>query len=201
MKLVGLIAATALCFGTSGLLAQEEEEFHREITVSGIGAFTAGVKGDGIHQTASSTGGVLATYRYLFNKFNGVEVDYSHAQFTQQYLLPALLKEGVHSDLDEFTAAYIVRYPFKRIAPYLTVGTGAVLFSPSHLMTVSTATRQVDATFAYGAGIDVRITGKIAFRLGYRGLVYNAPDFDVPKLNSKSVTNLAEPTGGFSIRL
>lgn len=201
MKLVAFIAAGALCFGTSQLLAQEEEEFHSEITVSGIGAFTTGVNGERIHQTASSTGGVLATYRYLFNQYNGVEADYSHAQFTQQYDLPALVKEGVHSDLDEFTASYIVRYPSKRISPYATAGTGAVLFNPSRFPTVSRASRQVDGAFAYGAGIDVRIAGKIAFRAGYRGLVYTAPDFDVPKLNSKSITNLAEPIAGFSIRL
>lgn len=203
MKLVCLIAAGALVFGTSQLVAQEEEEFHSEITVSGIGAFTSGVTGQGIHQTASSAGGILATYRYMFNKYNGIETDYSHAQFTQQYSFPALIKDGIHSDLDEFTASYVFRYPYKRVSPYATAGTGGVLFNPSHFVASSgtPATRTVDAAFAYGAGIDVRISKKIAFRAGYRGLVYSAPDFGITGFNTKKVTNLAEPTAGFSIRL
>jgi outer membrane immunogenic protein len=197
MKVFGFIAAGLLCFGVNQLIAQEEEEFHYEFTVSGSGAFTNGETGQGIHQTASDTGGVLATYRYLFNQFNGLEVDYGHAQFTQEY---DFLKDvtGIHSDFDEFTASYVVRYPYKRIAPYVTAGTGAVLFSPSQF---APAARQADATFVYGAGVDVRITRHIAFRAGYRGLVYDAPNFGLPALNTKSVTHLAEPIGGFSFRL
>lgn len=197
MRVFGFIAAGLLCFGANQLAAQEEEEFHYEFTVSGIGAFTNGVTGQRIHQTASDTGGVLGTYRFLFNQFNGLEVDYSHAQFTQEYNLPKDAT-GIHSDLDEFTASYVVRYPYKRIAPYVTAGTGAVLFSPSQF---ALATRQADATFVWGAGVDVRIAKHIAFRAGYRGLLYNAPDFGISSFNTKSLATIAEPIGGFSFRL
>ncbi len=197
MRVLGFIAAGLLCLGANQLLGQEEEEFRYEFTVSGIGVFSNGVTGQGVHQTASDTGGVLGTYRFLFNQFNGVEVDYGHAQFTQQY---DLLKNatGIHSDLNEFTASYVVRYPYKRIAPYVTAGTGALLFSPSQF---SLAARQADATFAWGLGVDVRIAKRVAFRVGYRGLLYNAPDFGIPTFNTKSLTTIAEPMGGFSIRL
>lgn len=197
MRVIGFIAAGLLCLGANQLVAQEEEEFHYEFTVSGIGAFTNGVTGQRIHQTASDTGGVLGTYRYLFNQFNGLEVDYGHAQLTQQYNFPGNAA-GIRSDLDEFTASYVVRFPYKRIAPYVTAGTGAVLFNPSQALLAS---RQAEATFVYGAGVDVRITKHVAFRAGYRGLVYDAPNFGIPNLNTKSVTNLAEPIGGFSFRL
>lgn len=169
--------------------------------MSAIGAFTAGVDGNGIHQSASSTGGVLASFRYLFTGSQGLEVDYSHAQFTQQYANVAM-NTGVHSDLDEFTASYVLRYPSKRVSPFLSAGTGAVMFSPSgHAFGISLIpTQQPNAVFAYGGGVDIRCTGKLFFRAAYRGLVYDAPNFGIPGIRTGGVTHLAEPVAGFGFR-
>jgi len=40
----------------------------------------------------------------------------------------------------------------------------------------------------------------VFFRAGYRGLLYNSPNFDVPALNVDRLTHRAEPFGGIGYR-
>jgi len=130
-----------------------------------------------------------------------MEVDYSHAQFTQQYTNIALTA-GVHSDLDEFTASYVLRYPWKRISPFMSAGTGAVVFSPSGFAYGFSLvpTQQPNAAFVYGGGVDIHCTGKLFFRAAYRGLVSSAPNFGILGIRTNGVTHLAEPFAGFGLR-
>ena len=199
MKSIAIMGATLLLCGLTAS-AQEEQPFHSQISVSAIGAFTYGVNGGGIQQTASSTGGVLASYAYMFNRYNGIQADYSHMQFTQQFTSGSILNTGVQTDLDEFTASYVVRFPVKRVVPFLSAGTGAVVFNPSVSGLGFLPATQARAAFVYGAGVDMKCTDHIFFRVAYRGLVYLAPDFDVVGLQTNALTHVAEPTAGFGFR-
>jgi len=202
MRTLAVVSVAMLSFGIGQLCAQEEELRHSEIAVSGIGAFTTGVTGRGIDETATTAGGVLASYRYLFTRHQAVEVDYSHSQFTEQYgFLATPLRLGLHTDLNEFTASYVLRFPYKRVAPFVSAGTGAVMFNPQRNLTFAgqRPDREPLATFVYGGGVDVKCTNWLVFRLGYRGLMYSAPDMGIAPLDVRSFTHLAEPTGGFAI--
>lgn len=201
MKSVVVVASVFVLFCAGQLRAQEELDHHTEIGISGIGAFTSERSGQGIDQKATDTGGVLASLRFLFTAHQGVEIDYSHAQFSQEYLSPVLgINSRIHTDLDEFTASYVVRFPVRRVVPYLSAGAGAVLFIPSRSRAFVRQPSQTPyATFVYGAGMDIKCTDWLVFRFGYRGLVYSAPDFGIPALNVRTGTNLAEPMGGFAL--
>jgi hypothetical protein len=132
MKSIAMVASVFVLFCAGQLRAQEELDHHSEIGVSGIGAFTSETSGRGITQNATDTGGVLASLRFLFTSHQGVEIDYSHVQFSQEYLSPILgINSRIHTDQHEFTASYVLRFPVRRVAPFLSAGTGAVLFTPS----------------------------------------------------------------------
>ena len=202
MRTFAVISVAILAFGTTAIYAQEEELRHSEIAVQGVGAFTSGVQGRGLDQNATNTGGVLASYRYLFTQHQAIEVNYGHDQFTQQYqTIGFSYRTNIHTDLDEFTASYVLRFPMKRVVPFVSAGTGAVLFTPSHLLVLNTQkpNQEALATFVYGGGVDIKCTNWLVFRLGYRGLVYSAPNMGIPALDVRSITHLAEPAGGFAI--
>jgi opacity protein-like surface antigen len=206
------ILGIVLCGGLSvGLRAQDDEFFHSEANVSAIGTFNNHADGKGIRQGTTDSGGVLVNYRYLFTRHQGVEVDYSFFKDTQLYTSassPRLFGYGVHNAVDEVTASYVYRLPLGRLVPYVSAGTGAVVFAPGPtiqgftpgLSTTATTSSEAKATFVYGGGVDVGITRHLSFRVGYRGLLYKAPGFSNPVLKTGSLTHLAETVGGLTFR-
>ncbi len=210
-KLVIVGIVLSCCFG-AGLRAQDHEFFHSEANVSAIGTYNNHSNGNDIRQGSSDSGGVLADYRFLFTKHQGVEIDYSFFKDSQHYTsatLPTLFAHGVHTTVNEVTASYVYRMPMGRLVPYLSAGTGAVVFDPGptiqgYTPTMATTYRtsvQPKATFVYGGGVDLKITHHLLFRAGYRGLIYKAPDFNTtPLLKTGAVTHLAEPVGGLTFR-
>jgi len=85
----------------------------------------------------------------------------------------------------------------RRVTPFVLAGAGALVFDPNN---VPSANTQARAAFLYGGGADINITNRVFFRAGYRGLVYNSPNFDVPALNVDRLTHRAEPFGGIGYR-
>jgi len=71
---------------------------------------------------------------------------------------------------------------------------------PATVVPSTAANMQARAAFLYGGGADFNITNRVFFRAGYRGLVYNSPNFDVPALNVDRLTHRAEPFGGIGYR-
>src|SRR5580700_6097244 len=51
--------------------AQEESNHTQEVTVQGVGSFVKSTVSNGVQQSATNTGGVLASYRFFFNAHNG----------------------------------------------------------------------------------------------------------------------------------
>jgi opacity protein-like surface antigen len=198
-----MIAAGLLSLGLMATGAQAQEESHQDITVSAFGIFQQGTTGNGINQSGEQTPGVLATYRYFFTDHQGVEIDYGFGRFNQQFSAPAATTPfslGVPADMNEATASYVYRHAIgHRLTPFVSAGTGALLFVPE-AFTVGGASGATFATpdFVYGAGADLAVSRRVSLRLGYRGHVFEAPDFGVAGVRTNSVTHIAEPFAGLS---
>lgn len=198
-----LIAAGLLSLGLLVNGAQAQEESRQDITVSAFGIFQQGATGNGITQTGTESTGVLATYRWFFTDHQGVEIDYGFGRFNQQFAAPNAATPfslGVPADMNEATASYIYRHPIgHRLTPFVTAGTGALLFVPD-AFAVGGASGTTFATpdFVYGAGADFAVSRRVSLRLGYRGHVFEAPDFGVASVRTNSVTHMAEPFAGLS---
>jgi outer membrane immunogenic protein len=169
-----------------------------EASVQAFGSFLKDTTNNGVRQGATNSGGVLATYRYFFNKHHGAEVNYGYSLNTQSYGL-ATGPVGVKAHSNEVTAAYVFRYPTTRwLTPFALAGVGGLVFDPKDTPGANTQAR---AAFVYGAGADFNLTHKLFMRAQYRGLVYNSPTFDVaPLSNLDRVTHRAEPSVGFGFR-
>src|SRR5262249_43893414 len=163
-----------------------------DATVQAFGSFVKSTNDNGVPQSATNSGGILATYRYNFSQHHGVELNYGYALNTQTYGLSGGTA-GLSSFTHETTAAYVFRLPHRRITPFALAGAGAIVFDPNN---VPGANTQARAAFVYGAGADINVTNRVFIRAGYRGLVYNSPNFDIPALNVDRVTHRAEPFGG-----
>jgi len=168
-----------------------------EVSVQAFGSFLKDTVNNGVRQGATNSGGVLANYRYFFNKYHGAEVNYGYSLNTHSYGL-AGGPVGVKAHSNEVTAAYVFRYPTRWFTPFAQAGVGGLVFDPKDSPGADTQAR---AAFVYGGGADFNVTRQLFFRAQYRGLVYSSPTFDLAPLNGLDrVTHRAEPSVGVGFR-
>ena len=196
MKSTRLFAAL-MGVGLAALPALAQESGRSEVTVQAFGSFAKSTTQDGVQQSATDSGGVLASYRFFFSKSHGVEVNYGYSLNTQSYGLSGG-PLGVKSNQHEVTAAYVYRHALRKFTPFVEAGVGGLVFDPTDTPGASTQAR---AAFVYGGGADFNITNRFFVRAEYRGLVYNSPTFDLaPAVGADRVTHRAEPSIGFGYR-
>lgn len=190
-------AASLLGVALAALPAMAQEAGRSEVTVQALGSWVKSTTENGVQQSATNSGGVLANYRFFVSNSHGVEVNYGYSLNTQSYgLVSGPL--GVKSNQHELTAAYVYRHALKHFTPFAEAGVGSLIFDPTDAPGASTQAR---AAFVYGAGADFNITHRLFARAQYRGLVYNSPTFDVaPAVAADRVTHRAEPSIGFGYR-
>jgi outer membrane immunogenic protein len=177
--------------------AQSQEGERQNVAVQAFGSFVTSTTNNGIDNSATNSGGVLATYRYFFSTHHGVEANYGYALNTQSYTSSAGAL-GVKTNSHEVSGAYVFRMPFGKVTPFALAGVGALIFDPTDFTGASTQTR---AAFVYGAGADLNLSSHIFMRAQYRGFVYNSPTYDLPALAGLDrVTHRAEPSIGFGYR-
>jgi outer membrane immunogenic protein len=177
----------------------QSEEGRSEVSAQLVGTFVHNTVQNGIGQTSSDSGGILATYRFFFTKHQGVEANYAYSRSTSTYSLP-FGQSGVTANQHEWTGAYVFRFPTRWISPYLEAGVGGLTFSPTD-SNLPGASSQTQAAFVYGAGADFNLTSRVFIRAQYRGFVYNSPVFNLAaNLGNDRVTHLAEPSVGFGFR-
>ena len=177
--------------------AQSDEAARQDVAVQAFGSFLSSTTQDGVHNTATKSGGVLASYRYFFSTHHGVEADYGYTLNTQTYSsrTGAL---GVKTHSHEIFGEYVFRMPFHKVTPFALAGAGALVFDPKNFAGASTQTR---AAFVYGGGADLNLTHHLFMRAEYRGLVYKSPTYDLPRFAGLDrVTHRAEPSIGFGYR-
>ncbi len=190
---------TALVLGSAlaslpAFSQEETEQYRHEVSAQALGSFLKDTTDNGVRNSATNSGGVLGSYRFFFNRNHGVEVDYGWTRNTLSYSGVSVLKADSH----EVTAAYVFRYPMKRVSLFAQAGGGGVVFDPKY---ASGLDRQARAAALYGAGADINVTHRLFFRAQYRGLVYNSPTFDISGLRGLDrITHRAEPTAGIGFR-
>jgi opacity protein-like surface antigen len=177
------------------------------VSVQGTSFLTKDSEENGIKQHTTDSGGLLLSYRYHFNRWLAADGSYGYTRNTQKSL--ATENElNVQSNIHNVTGALVVTSP-RRVAglsPYALAGVGALTFDPTGNPGgfAPGAERQTKAAFVYGGGADINLTRRFAFRVQYRGLVYQRPDFGltvgIVPLNSDAITHTAQPSAGFVIR-
>jgi opacity protein-like surface antigen len=172
-------------------LGQEDyTRFKSDGAVQALGSFVIDTTNNGVHQTATSSGGVLASYRYYFDRHDGIEVNHGYARNTENYD-----QFGAQTNSHEGRAAYALRFPQRRWSPFVLAGTGGLIFDPRAF---SGANTWVRAPFVYGAGADVNLSEHLFLRAEYRGFVRNSPTYDLSVLSGLDrVTHRAKPPIGF----
>ena len=192
------ILALGAALAAAPAFSQQPEYARSDFSVQAFGSFVKSTTDNGVPQTASDSGGVLASYRFFFTSHQGVEVNYGYSLNTQSYGAaagPLGVKAGDH----EVTAAYVYRHPMRRFTPFVEAGAGGLVFNPTG--GASGASTQARAAFVYGAGADFSVTRQLFVRAEYRGLVYNSPTFDLlAAAGLDRVTHRAEPSVGFGYR-
>ena len=197
------IAAGLISLGLLVTGAQAQESSRSDITVSAFGSFEQSTSGNGVNQSATDSAGVLATYRYFFTDHQGIELDYGFSRFDQQYSAPNAATPfsfGVPADTNEATASYVYRHPLgHRLTGFVSAGTGALLFVPDAFTSGgASGSTFVTPDFVYSAGADIAVSRRVSLRVGYRGHIFEAPDFGVQSIRTNSVTHMAEPFAGLS---
>jgi len=193
---IGLIAA-ALVLLSLPVFAQAGNS---EVSANFTADFQKQSSGLGLTDSPSYSGGVLVNYRYHFNRWSAIEVNYDHTRFSQIYSSGSVTQ----SNVNEASLAYQFTFGVARDArfhPFVEAGTGALFFS-SPILGGSNAGgfAQNRAAFLYGGGVAYRLMGPLAVQLGYRGLVYKTPDFLVPSQITNATTQKAEPYVGITVR-
>jgi outer membrane immunogenic protein len=190
--IAGAIAVSAPAFSQEGSSGNRNE-----VSVQALGSFVKSTTSDGVDQSATNSGGVLASYRYFFNAHSGVEANYGYALNTQNFL-SASGPLGVKTNSHEVSGAYVFRIPLRRFRPFVLAGAGALVFDPRDFAGAQSQTR---AAFIYGGGADFNISRHVFMRAEYRGFVYNSPTYNLASLDGTDrITHRAEPSIGFGYR-
>jgi outer membrane immunogenic protein len=210
-KVVPVALFAGIVFTQSAFSQEEGPAYRSEASVQALGSFLKSTTAKGVEQSATNSGGVLASYRFFFDRHSGVEVNYGYQRNTQSYgLTNGPL--GLATDAHEFSADYVLRFPKKRLSPFALAGVGALVFDPGNVSqsilsgflapdVPGNATTQTRAAFIYGGGADFNLTRRLYLRAEYRGFVYNSPTYDFSGLNGLDrVTHRAQPSIGFGFR-
>src|SRR4051812_37731100 len=183
-------------------LSATAQEKKSEISVQGTGSFTGDTNSHGVFQQSTNSGGFLLGYRRHFNSWLAADANYGWNRNTQEYFAPSGFA-AVRSNVHEISGDLALTLPFKiaRLRPYALAGVGALIFDPRDGVGVpGFADTQTKPAFIYGVGVDYDLVHNVALRVGYRGLVYKAPDFGVSALDVDKVTHTAQPSAGIVFR-
>ena len=191
--------ATVVVFGASMVVpaafAQGEIGFRSDASVQATGSFVRTTDENGVQQSATHSGGVLGSYRFYFHRNHGAEFDYGYSLNTQKFATGGTSTD-FKTHVNEATAAYVLRFPGRRVTPFALAGAGALVFDLQNGGAV-----QARPAFVYGAGVDWNVSSRVFMRAQYRGQVYNSPDFGVAAFNAaERISHRAQPSVGFGFR-
>jgi outer membrane immunogenic protein len=191
------VAVLALALSLFCIPALAQLNGHSEVSVDFTGNFQKQTSGFGLTDSPSYSGGFLINYRYHFSNWSALEVNYAQNRYSQ-YFTPSDF--ATQSNNHEVTLAYVSNLGFSsdaRFRPFVEAGTGGIIFSAIPAGTsYSYLPTQDRMVFLYGGGVDMRAIPHFSVRLGYRGLLYKAPDFELPPAVTNAMTQMAEPYVG-----
>jgi hypothetical protein len=176
-------------------------------TVSGVEQRDAPTTHSVLSIKPSSTVGELVTLRYTARPYLGFEFNFGNHRFTQNYTFvppPSanLLVGGAQSGMRELTLGYIAHPNWKPlgIQPFIGAGGGTIKFQPTPYGGQGLP-YQYRAAYFYTVGLEKNFPDShFGMRLGFRQLVYLAPDFLQNYLTITRRVRTSEPTIGFFVR-
>ncbi len=185
----------------SAASAQDVGHFDASVAWAGVFSKTSTAYAGGVALKPTTSGAVLGTFRFRFNRMHALELNIGRTSNSQKYFIdPDTFR--VNSDVTEYSGAYVFS-PFRtaKVEPFLLGGAGALRFYPGNsyidgFQAAFGATRQTSLAFLYGGGADYRLWRALSLRLQYRGLVYKAPNFHVQTLVTGAKGHMAEPSIG-----
>ena len=156
---------------------------------------------NGVAVSPTNAGMFLGTFRFRFNRMNGIEVNGARTDNSQIYILGPN-DYRVQTSITEFSGAYVLSpFHFQKIEPFLLAGGGALRFDPGNQYVNGNAspfgaTRQTSMAFLYGGGVDYRLWKRLGLRLQYRGLIYKEPTLHLAQFFTGVRGHMAEPSIG-----
>src|SRR5277367_5400460 len=98
-KVVLSLVAGTIAMSLPAFPQEETSVYKNEASVQAFGSYVKSTTSNGVDQSATNSGGVLASYRFFFTQHQGVEANYGYALNTQSYGLaggPVGVKTNSH---------------------------------------------------------------------------------------------------------
>ena len=175
-KMMLLGALMMVCTAAVG----HAQESRQDASISLFGVFAPAVYGLDVHPlTTTTTGGFLASYRYLLTPRSGVELNYTFAQDSLKFDTIAEPHSRVNTRQQEISGAYVYTRTYKRYNPFVEGGIGAEIFTP--ILDAGTTDLSIKQSLQigglFGAGLAYEISPSFDIRAEYRGFISKAPTF------------------------
>ena len=187
---LGVVAAGEIGTSVSGIEQRDATTSHTLLTIK-----------------PSSTVGELATLRYTAKPWVGFEFNFGNLRYTQDYTFvpppnSTILTGGAQSGVRELTLGYVAHLKYRPfgVTPYLGVGGGTIRFKPT-TGGGQGLPYQYRAAYYYNLGVEDNFPNSpFGMRLGFRQIIYLAPDFLQNYLTITRRVRTSEPTIGFFVR-
>ena len=197
---VGLFLGARPCPAQNTQTAQAIPEFKEKYDL-GLGAFyqvTNASNGNFIREDTTESGGALLSLRQPYRPWVGYEANLGYTRFSEAYNKGVVKLANSVTDL---SFAYLLQSPtVYGVQPFLTLGGGIIVFSPTGTVTDLNAVTpphfpsQLLPEFVYGVGLNYPILNRLGARVQLRGLKYKTPDFHQESLDSHKLRTTLEPT-------
>jgi opacity protein-like surface antigen len=202
-KALSAVALACLCVSFA---AAQEDVGHFDVSFSWGAVFnkTSSSASSGVTVSPTNSGLFLGTFRFRFNRMNGIEINGARTDNSQIFILGAN-DYRAQTTITEITGAYVLSpFHFEKIEPFLLAGGGALRFYPSNQYINGNASpfgaaQQTSMAFLYGGGLDYRVWKRLGLRLQYRGLIYKEPNFHVTQFFTGTKGHMAEPSIGIVV--
>jgi outer membrane immunogenic protein len=174
------------------------QESRQDASLSFTGIFPPYVYGNTVQQHPRYGWGALGSYRYMLTPRSAVEGNYQYSQYANKYIT-SFNNIRVQTRLQEFSAAYVYNFTFRKFNPFLEGGVGGFMFAPieGSGTTDLDAKRQTSIGALYGAGVAYEISPSFDIRAEYRGVTVKAPYFNLSNFKTNRwYYVMSEPTIG-----
>jgi opacity protein-like surface antigen len=178
--------------------ASYAQESRQDVSASGSALYAPFVFGQGVRLNATIGLGGLVSYRYMLTPRSAVEGNYQYLQNTNKYATNFLPSLRVHTRFQEFSAAYVYNFTYKKFNPFVEAGLGGFFLSPivDYKTTDLTVHKVTNIGFLYGGGIAYEISPSFDIRAEYRGIVMKTPSFGKSNEQTGQYYNMNNPVIG-----
>jgi hypothetical protein len=188
--------------GKGPLTADAAHNFHLAAAVTAV--ITTTLNSPPAHQSTDNTPGGLVSFGRRSANWLDFNINYQFSRFTESYAaINQTSLTNVPVTFQEISAEYLHTWwddglSTHRLRPFLGLGGGALLFTPTNTAQFSTQTR---ATGLVDLGADIPLHGeRVSLRISSHTLAYKAPDFNSSALSNNRWVVSTEPVVGLNFR-